>query len=126
MSKSTIGKLSRRRLNKQFEAGSFAQYRTHSNGLSTNDVLIVARSSQVNGVYNLSSMDKKIVEIVSKHIKTSAEAILPLDVLDRLGIDSIGYMQIKKSLQDAFRFDQDIPMAMLCRCNPPELADHTG
>lgn len=117
MPKSTIGKLSRRKLKEQFEAGTFAQYRAHSNGPSTNGALIEVESSPVHGDYVLSAMEKEIVEIFSRHTKTPPEAISSPDALGHLGIDSIGYMQIRKSLQNAFRFDQDIPMAMLIGCS---------
>lgn len=113
MPKSTIGKLSRRRLKDQFEAGCFVRYETHSSDSRTNGAPVEVELNPANGDYNLSSMEEKIVEIFSRHTKTPPEAIVLSETLGQLGVDSIGYMQIRRSLQDTFRFDQDIPMAML-------------
>lgn len=117
MPKSTIGKLSRRKLKDQFEAGSFAQYRTPFNDSRTKDAPMATEPSQANGEHMLSVMERKIAEIFSNHTNTPLEVLILPDALHHLGIDSIGYMRIKRSLQEAFRFDKEIPMGMLVRCS---------
>ena len=117
MPKSTIGKLSRRRLKERSESGSFDQYKCQIKGASTNGPLIGVGSDQVERDGDLSSMEKKIVEDFSKYTTTPVEAISSSsNALGHLGIDSIGYMQIRKSLQQAFKFDQEIPLPKLIGC----------
>lgn len=117
MPKSTIGKLSRRKLKEQFEAGSFAQCKTHLDVSSINDAPVPPKPSQSDGDFNLSLMERKIAEIFSNYTNTTLDVIILPDALQNLGVDSIGYMQIKKSLEDAFSFDKEIPFAKLLTCS---------
>lgn len=48
-------------------------------------------------------MGKKITDIYSTWTKITSNALTGPDALLTLGIDSLGYMRIKKSLEDAFR-----------------------
>ena len=132
MPKSTIGKLSRRKLKESYEAGAFDQYRVQadpttgtnmdlhqSTDLSHGQATQCAsrRSIRNSELFDsLSPMGKKITEIYSALIKVSPEALMGPEALSELGIDSLDYMRIKKSLETSFRIDQEIPMAMLLRC----------
>ena len=122
MPKSTIGKLSRRKLKDQFEAGSFAQYRTPFIDSHTKDVPngtpMATEPSQIDGDNNtLSVMERKIGDIFAIYTDNPLSAVVLPDALHNLGVDSIGYMRIRKSLQEAFRFDKDIPLPMLVQCS---------
>ena len=115
--KSTIGKLSRRGLKERFEAGAFAQYETHLEGSSMNGALLSSKSNRLNGDQNISPMERKIAEVFSNYKNIPFDVLLSPDALHHLGFDSIDYMRIKKSLEEAFRFDEEIPIAMLFRCS---------
>ncbi|MCJ1245911.1 hypothetical protein MMC30_003115 [Trapelia coarctata] len=115
MPKSTIGKLSRRKLKESFEAGAFDRYQSQMTILSED-----ASRGSASGVpirwQELSSMRRTIAEIFSRETGMSFEALLGPDALARSGIHSLGYMRIKKSLESAFKIHQDVPMSMLLRC----------
>ena len=115
MPKSTIGKLSRRKLKECFEAGAFDRYQSQMTTLSED-----ATHGNVAGVpirwQELSSMRRTIAEIFSRETGMSFEALLGPDALARSGADSLGYMRIKKSLESAFKIHQDVPMSILLRC----------
>lgn len=117
MPKSTLGKLSRRKLKEQFEAGSFDQYRIHSNDSQINGAPMETKAGQINGDYQLSPMERKIAEIFSDYTNASLDVVTSPDGLHHLGVDSIGYMRIRKSLQETFRFEDEIPMAKLLGCS---------
>lgn len=115
--KSTIGKLSRRSLKERFEAGVFAQYRDHSEDKVVNGAAMLTEPNQIDGARNQSPMERKIAEIFSNYKNIPSEVLESPDALHHLGFDSIDYMRIKKCLEEEFRFDEEIPIAMLFRCS---------
>lgn len=147
MPKSTIGKLSRRKLRESYEAGVFDQYQVQGHDFTTNgrhgtEMELHQSDGSSNGhahgaskgdsdghpdrrsnghsssrYDSLSPMGKEILDIYSKWTKITTNALTGPDALSTLGIDSLGYMRIKKSLENAFRIYEEIPMAMLLRCS---------
>lgn len=109
--KSTIGKLSRAKLRQQYEKGAF------------NDYLIT--SSNINGVgaapkkslADVSELQREIAETYSTVVDIPAEELLDEDALLSSGINSIGFMRLKKALEKKLNIHREIPMPMLIRCH---------
>ncbi len=121
MPKSTIGKLSRRKLKLSFESGIFDQYRVQRK-TSLVDERNGEEKLESKGLDYLSPLGSQVVEIYSRETGIAKEELAGNNALLRLGIDSLGYMRIKKSLEAAFHIHQEIPMGMLLRCaSIPEL-----
>ncbi len=111
MPKSTIGKLSRSGLKKTFENGALEKYRKRPD-TTTNSPNPQAESEEA-ARHPLSTMETEIGLIFSSFTNIPAATLHLPNALHRSGIDSIGYMRIKKILQDTFRFDKEIPLDTL-------------
>lgn len=112
--KSTIGKLSRRKLKESFESGMFDQYRAQTK---------THPAHQPNGeeelelkcLNHLSPLGSQVAEIFARETGIPKEELAGDNALLRSGLDSLAYMRIKKSLEAAFHIHQEIPMGMLLR-----------
>lgn len=114
MPKSTIGKLSRRKLKQSFEAGLFDQYRMQTKTHSANEHDCEERQG-VTFLNQLSPLGRQVAEIFCRETGMTHGKLAGDKALLRLGLDSLGYMRIKKSLEGAFHIHQEIPMGILLR-----------
>lgn len=114
MPKSTIGKLSRRRLKQSFEAGLFDQYRTQTK-MHPADEHYSEEKQGAKCLSHLSPLGRQVAEIFCRETGIPQEKLTGDKALLRSGLDSLGYMRIKKSLEGAFHIHQEIPMGMLLR-----------
>lgn len=137
--KSTLGKLSRAKLKQQYKSGAFDQYKIpyynlcngiisngrsngNSNGVQgAKSSLPLGRSqdgSQSQGKGQnpstpLTKMQKTIANILADETKVAVNILTPEYPMTHLGIDSLGYMRIKKALERAFEMEDTIPMSLL-------------
>ncbi|KAF2165794.1 hypothetical protein M409DRAFT_24081 [Zasmidium cellare ATCC 36951] len=120
MPKSTIGKLSRAKLKQSFETGGFNDYIL---GL---DQAANAASDQktTNGARSLDSLpplQREIAQIYAGIVNVPPEDLIGPDALLSSGINSLGFMRLKKALEKGLKIHQEIPMPLLLRCH--SLAD---
>lgn len=114
MPKSTIGKLSRGKLKRSFEAGMFDRYQVQRETEVVNGRNGEEKPESQDPEY-LSALGSQIAEIYSRETGVATEELTGNNALIRLGLDSLGYMRIKRALEAAFHIHQDIPMGMLLR-----------
>jgi AMP-binding enzyme/Phosphopantetheine attachment site len=127
MPKSTIGKLSRSKLKQQYENGGFVHHLlsksdSQANGHGANGIangMTIGHSKE--GIDNESlrgppletQVQNTIAEVVSKETGVPKELMGREYTLSHAGIDSLGYMRIKSSLESAFALEDPVPMPML-------------
>lgn len=112
MQKSTIGKLSRRQLKLSYEAGMFDKYQAQTKQLPVQEPE-GENSIGLQSFDLLSPLGKQIAVTFSHETGIPGEQLATGNGLLRSGLDSLGYMRIKKSLEGALRIHQEIPMATL-------------
>lgn len=115
--KSTIGKLSRARLKQEFEKGAFDDYIIEENTVkkATNG------ASPGKSLDSLSPLQKEIAQIYAGIVGIAPEELIGQDALLSSGINSLGFMRLKKGLEKGLKIHQDIPMPVLIRSH--SLAD---
>ncbi|KAF2718227.1 acetyl-CoA synthetase-like protein [Polychaeton citri CBS 116435] len=118
--KSTIGKLSRAKLKKQYEAGAF-------NDFLVDDILAPARKTAIAtdtktemSLDSLSPLEREVAVVYSSIVNVPAEDLVGPDALLSSGINSLGFMKLKKALEKALHMDREIPMPLLVQCHSVE------
>ncbi|KAK8159613.1 putative non-ribosomal peptide synthase-like protein [Phyllosticta citrichinensis] len=109
MPKSTIGKLSRAKLKKSYQAGCFDQYKLAEKAPEP-------RKRKVDGE-ELATPLQKVIEktIVQETGIDPMELHLDLPMAD-LGIESLGYLRIKSRLEKELESEDPISMALFLAC----------
>ncbi|PPJ61142.1 hypothetical protein CBER1_04151 [Cercospora berteroae] len=110
--KSTIGKLSRAKLRQSYEKGDFDAYKIDTASPSNSIV-----ETQKPTLDTISPLQKEIAQIYSKVVGVPAEDLLGQDALLSSGINSLGFMRLKKALEKGLNIHQEIPMPLLIRCH---------
>jgi hypothetical protein len=105
--KSALGKLSRGKLKQCYEAGEFKQYCIED---QNNDV-----TSLGSGIPLTSSLQETIAEAIVRNTKMSKEQIKADTPLQRMNIDSLGYLRIKRCLEKDLNMEGAIPMPLLIK-----------
>lgn len=109
MPKSTIGKLSRAKLKKSFQAGYFDKYRLAERAPEQ-------RKKKVEGEALTTPLQKVIEKaFVQETGLDPTELHLDLPVAD-LGIESLGYLRIKSVLEKELESEDPISMALFLAC----------
>lgn len=105
--KSTIGKLSRAKLRTAFENGRFDKYRiaapAEEDELANDDTTDL----------NLSELGQQVLDIFAAHAKVPKRLLAAPNGLFNAGVDSIGYMRIKKQLEALPSVEHEIPLAVV-------------
>jgi thioesterase domain-containing protein len=119
MPKSTIGKLSRAKLKQSFESGEFDDYLVEGGRSS----LRLGHGTMINGASldDLSPLQREIAHIYAGIVGVKPEELIGQDALLSSGINSIGFLRLKKALEKGLKIHQEIPMPLLLRCH--SLAD---
>lgn len=117
--KSTIGKLSRAKLRQEYEQGIFDEYIPEEQ----------VSGELVNGdikpsLDNISHLQKEIAEIYASVVGVEAKDLLGQDALLNSGINSMGFMRLKKALEKGLKIHQEIPMPLLIRCHSIAELEH--
>lgn len=117
--KSTIGKLSRAKLRQSFEKGDFDDYiiDTATPGQATPEA-----TKQT--LEDVSSLQKEIALIYSSIVDVPAVDLLGPDALLSSGINSLGFIRLKKALEKGLKIHQEIPMPLLIRCHSISDLEH--
>jgi hypothetical protein len=105
--KSALGKLSRGKLKKSYEAGEFDKY-----------ILDDAhKDEEFNGTGTplTSALQETIANAIACHTSMPREHIKADTPLQRMKIDSLGYLRIKRLLEQSLDMDGGIPMPLLIR-----------
>ncbi|KAI5367216.1 Putative AMP-dependent synthetase/ligase, thioesterase, phosphopantetheine binding ACP [Septoria linicola] len=110
--KSTIGKLSRAKLRQSFENGDLDDY-IMDNLVSGVDAL----KSTCLKLADASPLQQEIAQIYSSIVNAPASDLLGSDALLSSGINSLGFMRLKKALEKGLKIHQEIPMPLLIRCH---------
>ncbi|KAF7188405.1 Aspulvinone E synthetase melA [Pseudocercospora fuligena] len=117
--KSTIGKLSRAKLRQSFEKSLF------------NDYIIekavpgqVIDSTTKQSLDDISPLQQEITKIYAGIVGVPPEDLLGQDALLVSGINSMGFMRLKKALEKGLKIHQEIPMPMLIRCHSIAELEH--
>ncbi|KAF2215805.1 hypothetical protein CERZMDRAFT_35242 [Cercospora zeae-maydis SCOH1-5] len=110
--KSTIGKLSRAKLRQSYEKGDFDDYRINAAVPGS-----VVTETQQPTLDTISHLQKEIAQIYSTIVGVPAEDLLGQDALLSSGINSLGFMRLKKALEKELKIHQEIPMPLLIRCH---------
>jgi len=117
--KSTIGKLSRAKLKQQYERQAFDEY--------IMDDQSAFAVNGTNGTHfqpsldDLPALQREIAQIYSGIVNVPPHGLIGPDALLASGINSMGFMRLKKALEKTLKIHQEIPMPMLIRCH--SLAD---
>ncbi|KAM3496893.1 hypothetical protein MY10362_009737 [Beauveria mimosiformis] len=105
--KSTIGKLSRSKLRVAYQDGLFDRFKvTYTAPTAVNND---TKSSDE----GLSSMCSQILDIYAANANVPRSVLAAPGGLFNAGVDSLGYMRIKKGLEMTFTNEQEIPMSTL-------------
>ena len=110
--KSTIGKLSRAKLKQEYEKGSFDEYVAKE---QVSENLFNREPKQ--SLDNISHLQKEIAEIYTSVVGVESKNLLGQDALLNSGINSMGFMRLKKALEKGLKIHQEIPMPLLIRCH---------
>ena len=114
--KSTIGKLSRAKLRQSFEKGDFNDYII--------DTASPSIEAQKQTLEDVSPLQKEIALIYSTVVDVPAVELLGPDALLSSGINSLGFMRLKKALEKGLKIHQEIPMPLLIRCHSISDLEH--
>ncbi|KAM3425219.1 hypothetical protein BST61_g7174 [Cercospora zeina] len=117
--KSTIGKLSRAKLRQSYEKSDFDDYKINASPPS--DVVV---GTQKRTLDTVSHLQKEIAQIYSTVVGVPAEDLLGHDALLSSGINSLGFMRLKKALEKGLKIHQEIPMPLLIRCHSVADLEH--
>jgi acyl-CoA synthetase (AMP-forming)/AMP-acid ligase II/thioesterase domain-containing protein len=116
MPKSTIGKLSRSQLKKQYESGAFEEYYCDeltapldSAKLDSTATPAVAKVT----LQDVTPLERELAIVYSSVVNVPADKLLGEGALLSSGIDSIGFIKLKKALETALHMDTEIPMPIL-------------
>lgn len=126
MPKSTIGKLSRAKLKQTFENGGFddflvnLQEPTPDNTKGTRHLA----DGKVQAYEKLPRLQKEIAQIYASVVNVRPEGLVGQDALLSSGINSLGFMRLKKALEKGLKIHQEIPMPLLLRCHSLADLDH--
>lgn len=119
--KSTIGKLSRSKLKQQYEKGAFDDY-------IIDDKLSAAPpaddESSEKMLCDLPPLQREIAQIYSTIVNVEPQKLIGPDALLSSGINSLGFMRLKKALEKGLKIHQEIPMPMLIRCHSVAELEH--
>lgn len=115
--KSTIGKLSRAKLRQQYENSAY------------DDFIISEEASTVSAVKSktlkdVSPLQQEIATTYGSIVNVPAEDLLGEDALLSSGINSLGFMRLKKALEKKLKIHQEIPMPLLLRCHSVAELEH--
>lgn len=119
MPKSTIGKLSRAKLKQSFEAGGFDDYVLGLDKISPTKS--DGHSEGPGSWESLPPLQKEIAQIYAGIVNVEPNELVGQDALLSSGINSLGFMRLKKALEKGLKIHQEIPMPLLLRCH--SLAD---
>lgn len=106
--KSTIGKLSRAKLRQQYEKSAF-------NDFLIGDVPVAEELKR--SLSDLTPLGKEIAEVYASIVEVPVERLLGDDALLSSGINSLGFMRLKKALETRLKIQKEIPMPLLLRCH---------
>lgn len=105
--KSTIGKLSRSKLKKSFQAGHFDQFKLPDR---------VPQSLAQKGIGLTTPLQKILADVLSRETGMKcSELHLDMAIAD-LNIDSLGYLRMKSSLEDTLGREDPLSMSHLLSC----------
>lgn len=110
--KSTIGKLSRAKLRASYEKGEFENYILDKDVPGQRSAV-----SHTPSLDDLSALQREIAQIYASVVGVDAESLIGQDALLSSGINSLGFMRLKKALEKGLKIHQEIPMPMLIRCH---------
>ncbi|KAF2137182.1 uncharacterized protein K452DRAFT_258153 [Aplosporella prunicola CBS 121167] len=110
MPKSTIGKLSRAKLKKAYQAGQFDEFKLP-------EALPVDESAESKGSELITPLQKTIGTVFAAETGVELSDLRLDTVISRLGIDSLGYLRIKSSLEKALDAEDPMPMTELLACH---------
>ncbi|KAF2171430.1 hypothetical protein M409DRAFT_63705 [Zasmidium cellare ATCC 36951] len=113
--KSTIGKLSRSKLKKQYEAGAFDDYWFDEKDSHVQGEGI--KESVTKTLDEVTPLEREIATVYAAVVGLPAEALLTDDALLSSGINSIGFLKVKRTLEKNLDMDHEIPMATLVQCH---------
>lgn len=105
--KSALGKLSRGKLKKSYEAGEFDEYLVKD--LQTDE------EHNGGGAPLTSTLQETIADVLACHTSMPKEQIKADTPLQRMKIDSLGYLRIKRLLEQRLDMEGAIPMPLLIR-----------
>jgi hypothetical protein len=105
--KSALGKLSRGKLKKSYEAGEFDKYLVEDPHKD--------EDSNETGAPLTSALQNTIANALACHTSMPLEHIKADTPLQRMKIDSLGYLRIKRLLEQSLDMDGAIPMPLLIR-----------
>jgi acyl carrier protein len=105
--KSALGKLSRGKLKRSFEAGEFEEYLVKD--AQGND------ESNGAGLPLTSALQETIADALARHTSMPKSHIKADTPFQRMKIDSLGYLRIKRSLEKWLNMEEAIPMPLLIR-----------
>jgi acyl-CoA synthetase (AMP-forming)/AMP-acid ligase II/thioesterase domain-containing protein len=117
--KSTIGKLSRSQLKKQYEDGTFEDYYCHDLPFLTETTANHASNDTFarKTTKDVTPLERELAVVYSSIVNVSADTLLGENALLSSGIDSIGFIKLKKALEAALHMDVEIPMPILTSCS---------
>lgn len=128
--KSTIGKLSRAKLKKSFETGAFDDFIVSERAPPVKSNDINGTNGHTNGTNGHavktfpSPLQKEIAEIYASIVGVSSSELMGQDALLSSGINSMGFMRLKKALENNLKIHQEIPMPLLIRCHSVADLEH--
>lgn len=124
MPKSTIGKLSRAKLKQSFESGGFDDYLMDSPESSQKTTNGEAVNGHHDAFEKLPPLQKEIARIYAGIVGIEPEELTGEDALLSSGINSLGFMRLKKALEKGLKIHQEIPMPLLLRCHSLAHLEH--
>ena len=119
--KSTIGKLSRAKLKQEFEKGSFDEYIVDNDAPTQ---LTNGKHHQQQSLDQLSPLQREIAQMYSSIVGVPPANLLGQDALLSSGINSLGFMRLKKALESGLKIHCEIPMSLLLRCHSITELEH--
>ncbi|QIX01319.1 hypothetical protein AMS68_006836 [Peltaster fructicola] len=113
--KSTIGKLSRAKLRQQYEKNAYDDF-------IIGNTLVAPEVKR--SMSDLTSLGQEIAQVYASIVETPVEDLLGDDALLSSGINSLGFMRLKKALETKLKIQKEIPMALLLRCHSVADLEH--
>lgn len=115
--KSTIGKLSRAKLKQHYENGDFDDYILECNPA-------VATNGHKLSLDDVSPLQREIAQTYASVVDIPPENLVGPDALLSSGINSLGFIRLKKALEKNLKIHQEIPMPLLIRCHSLAELEH--